>query len=159
MQIDAKIDIQTEKSRKMKKLMEQIIKFGVVGVLCFGIDFGIFYVLNNIVGVHYSIAAFFGFMISLIVNYILSMKYVFERKENADKRAEFIMFAILSAVGLVINEAILVGCVEGIYGRFIWIQNLITVGTAEVLAKLVATGVVMVYNFITRKIFIEKKEA
>ena len=30
----------------MKKLMEQIMKFGIVGVLSFGIDFGVYSILG-----------------------------------------------------------------------------------------------------------------
>lgn len=141
----------------MKKLMGQIIKFGIVGVICFGIDFAIFSFLNYVTDTGYMIAAFWGFVISVIVNYLLSMKYVFVRKEDMDRRKEFIVFVILSVIGLGLNEAIIYGCVDGIYRNWIWLQGLITVGLAEMGGKIVATGIVMVYNFITRKIFLEKK--
>ncbi len=141
----------------MKKLMEQIIKFGIVGVICFGIDFAIFSFLNYGIDTGYMMAAFWGFVISVIVNYLLSMKYVFVRKEEMDRRKEFIVFVILSVIGLGLNEVIIFGCVDGVYKNWIWLQGLITVGLAEMGGKIVATGIVMVYNFITRKIFLEKK--
>ena len=99
----------------MKKLLEQILKFGVVGVVCFVIDFVITMVMSTVLREIFSmgtsraalVAAFFGFVISVIVNYLLSMKYVFVRKEDMDRRKEFIIFVILSAFGLVLNEVII----------------------------------------------------
>ena len=102
----------------MKKLLEQILKFGVVGVVCFVIDFVITMVMSTVLREIFSmgtsraalVAAFFGFVISVIVNYLLSMKYVFVRKEDMDRRKEFIIFVILSAFGLVLNEVIIKVC-------------------------------------------------
>ena len=92
----------------MKKLLEQIIKFGIVGVICFIIDFAITTIPTYFFGQNtVYISAVFGFVISCIVNYLLSIKYVFTEKKDMDKRKEFIVFVILSAVGLVINELII----------------------------------------------------
>ena len=56
------------------KLLQQIIRFGFVGVLSFVVDFGVYNILCNLLGVHYLIAGVAGFVISVIVNYLLSMK-------------------------------------------------------------------------------------
>ena len=133
----------------MKKLIEQILKFGVVGVVCFLIDFLITMAL---------VGAFFGFTISVIVNYLLSMKYVFVRKEDMDRKKEFIIFTILSLIGLVINELIIKVSIDVLYENWTWLKNLIGPTTVTAAAKIVATAIVMVYNFITRKIFLEQKE-
>ena len=142
----------------MKKLIDQILKFGVVGIISTIIDFAVFSFLNYAVGIHYMTATFFGFTISLIANYILSMRFVFERRENLDRRVEFIAFGILSVIGLGLNEIIIYGCVDGIYNNVKGMQELISRGTAEMAGKIIATGIVMIYNFVTRKIFLEKKE-
>ena len=143
----------------MKKLVEQILKFGVVGFIAFFIDFGIFKLLSGVFGLHYLIANFFGFTISLIFNYVASMKFVFERKEDADRRTEFVIFTILSIIGLLLNELIIFICIEGIYHKTVVLAQYISNGMAETLGKIIATGIVMVYNFITRKIFLEKKSS
>lgn len=139
----------------MKKLINQIMKFGIVGVLAFLIDYGVFVFLANVLQINYLIANFFGFTLSLIFNYTMSMKFVFERKENADKKKEFITFAILSVIGLGLNELIILGCVDGIYLNSALLQEKIDIGLAKQAGKIIATGIVMVYNFISRKIFIE----
>ena len=140
----------------MKKLLDQIVKFGIVGFICFFIDFGVVMVLK-VIGVHYLVAGICGFLISVIANYILSFRFVFERKEDIDRRAEFVVFVALSAGGLLLNEAILWLCMEQVYAKWGWLNALITENLATAGAKIAATGVVMVYNFITRKIFLEKK--
>lgn len=141
----------------MKKLIEQMIKFGLVGVLCFMIDYGIYTGLC-LIGVHYLIAAFFGFVISVVVNYILSMKFVFTRKADLDRKKEFVIFVILSVFGLALNEIIIWLCYDGIYVNVPEIQTWMSATAAKLVGKLVATALVMVYNFITRKIYLESKE-
>lgn len=150
----------------MKKLIEQILKFGLVGIISFFIDFIITMITSNILirifNINISksalIGAFLGFTISVIVNYILSMRYVFQRKDNIDRKKEFIIFVILSTFGLLINELIIYFCIDIIYNNVLWLQSLINETIIIAGAKIIATAVVMVYNFITRKIFLEKKD-
>ena len=141
----------------MSNLLNQIVKFGFVGVLCFVIDFGL-YKLCNFIGVPYLISGFIGFTVSVIVNYLLSMKFVFERREDMSRKREFIIFVILSVIGLGINELLLFIGIDGIYFNSEVLRNLFSESMAETLVKLFATAMVMVYNFVTRKIFLEKKD-
>ena len=129
----------------MKKLMEQIVKFGFVGFLCFFIDYGLMVLLKERLGIHYLISSTISFTVSVIVNYILSITFVFETDKSKNKVGEFVIFVCLSVIGLGINEACMWFTVE-------------TLGIHYMLSKVGATAVVMVYNFISRKIFIEKKE-
>lgn len=146
----------------MKKLWEQIIKFGFVGGVCFLIDFaistGLFHLLSNVTSKNISTAVggFFGFTISVVINYILSMKFVFERKEDMSRKKEFVIFLILSLIGLGLNEAILLAC-RGIYEANAVLMNIFGDTYWFAVSKIVATAVVMIYNFISRKIFLEKK--
>lgn len=128
----------------MVKLIKQIIKFGFVGFLCFFIDYGIMVLLTEVFGVHYLLSSGISFCVSVIVNYILSVTFVFETDKKKNKLVEFVVFIILSTIGLGINEL----CMK-IGVDFIHIHYMIV--------KIGATAVVMVYNFVSRKIFIEKK--
>lgn len=125
----------------MKKLINQILKFGVVGGIAFVIDYGILFLLAKVIRLNELISAAISFIISLTFNYFLSTKWVFEAKKQTPK--EVIIFVLLSVVGLGINEL------------------LIYLGTKKLridvmIVKLFATAIVMVYNFITRKLIIEK---
>lgn len=141
----------------MKKLMEQILKFGVVGFFCFLIDFGLTAGLANFFGVHYLISKFLGFVVSAIVNYILSIKFVFTQKKEMDRKKEFTVFIILSAFGLLINEVVMYICIDGIYVHSEFLKGLISNELMVSISSVIATGIVMVYNFISRKLFLERK--
>ncbi len=149
---------------KNRSLIEQILKFGVVGGLSFLIDF-IVYTLIILVfsgGKDPSrpvvaLAALFGFVISLIFNYLTSMKFVFVHDEAMDRRKEFLIFAVLSVIGLLLNEAIILG-VLAVFDHAAFLQTELLWAYKEWIGKIIATGIVMVYNFVTRKIFIEKKQ-
>lgn len=141
----------------MKKLLEQIIRFGIVGLFCFFIDYGITTGLPYFFGVHYLVSKFFGFVISAVVNYILSIKFVFTNKKEMDKKKEFTVFLILSAIGLVINEIVIFICIDGVYRHNTLLQGYITDSQMLSIGAILATGVVMVYNFISRKLFLERK--
>ena len=152
----------------MKKMIEQMLKFGLVGVICFFIDYVIGLITLNVVmaiGVFgedsFSVGSQIGsalrFTVSVTVNYILSFKFVFERKEDMNRKAEFVVFIILSVVGLGLNQVIVWICTVPIYNQVAWIQKYLGYNLVYTAAKVIATAIVMVYNFITRKRFLEKK--
>lgn len=145
----------------MIDLIKQFLKFSIVGIISFFVDFIVTMVLYNIIfiatGFEYSelVGSFFGFIISVIVNYVLSMKYVFTRRDDLGKRQEFIIFIILSAIGLLLNLAIMWLLNHPLYDSFS-IFSKIPANLFVGATKIIATAVVMVYNFISRKIFLEK---
>ncbi len=126
----------------MKKLVVQILRFGVVGVLAFIVDYGILYFLTEYVHLYYLLSSIISFLISLVVNYILSIKWVFDVQKKQTVK-DVIIFAVLSTIGLLINSLVMYLSVElfSIY---------------YMIGKIIATFIVMVWNFITRKIFVEK---
>lgn len=140
----------------MNRLIEQMIKFGFVGVLCFLIDFCL-YKGCNAAGIPYLLSGLIGFTVSVVVNYILSMKYVFERREDLSRKKEFTAFVILSIGGLILNEVLLYVGVDGIYMHSAALRSLMKQNIAETVVKLGATAVVMIYNFVTRKLILEKR--
>ena len=126
------------------KLISQIIKFGFVGGTAFIIDAGLLFLLTNFCGFYYLISSSISFVVSVIYNYILSVKWVFNAKKDNNKVIEVIVFVSLSVVGLGINQVIM------------WIA-VDKLGIYYMLSKIMATLIVMVYNFVTRKLFIEQK--
>ena len=123
------------------KLFKQIIKFAVVGGLAFVIDYALLYSLTEFMNIHYLISSIISFTVSVIFNYILSIKWVFDVNKKQGTK-DFIIFVVLSTIGLGINSIIMYLMVDEMNIHYM-------------LSKLVATFIVMVYNFITRKIFIE----
>ena len=125
-----------------KKLFQQIFKFAIVGGLAFLIDYCLLFILTEFINIHYLISSIISFIVSLIFNYVLSIKWVFDVTKKQTYK-EIIVFVILSVIGLGINQLIMYVGVDKLSIHYMII-------------KLLATVIVMIWNFITRKIFIEK---
>lgn len=122
----------------------QIIKFGMVGGLCFLIDYGVMIFLTEVFNINYLISSGISFTVSVIVNYVLSMQFVFETEQDDSAMKKFIIFVVLSIIGLIINQILM------------WIL-VDKIGIFYMISKIGATVLVMVYNFVTRKLILEKK--
>lgn len=129
----------------MKKLLAQFMKFGVVGVIAFVIDYGLLALLTELFGINYLVSATISFTASVVLNYVASMRYVFTHKEGMSRRREFVIFVVLSVIGLLINNGCMWAGVE-------------LLGVHYLLTKIVATAIVMIWNFVTRKIFLDAGE-
>ena len=87
----------------------------------------------------------FGFVCGLIVNYILSILFVFNEKGNSKSTKGFIIFTVLSVIGLGIN----------ILGTFIGFDLL---HINQWLVKIIMTIIVLIYNYISKKLVLFKKK-
>ena len=131
------------KQNKNHSLKLQLVKFAVVGVIAAAVDVGVLVILKEIMGLGVLISSALSFSISVCVNYILSMAWVFDGK-NQNKFKEFIIFVVLSIGGLGINQLVL------------WFGiNVLSV--YYLVVKFMAMIIVPIYNFVTRKIFLESK--
>jgi len=126
----------------MKRLIAQIMKFGVVGVIAFVIDYGLMVLLTEVFGVPYLISATVSFSVSVIFNYFASMRYVFSHREGMSRRREFIIFVVLSVIGLGLNDL------------FMWV-GVSLIGIDYRVTKIAVTLIVMAWNFVTRKAFLD----
>ena len=71
-----------------------------------------------------------------------SMRYVFRHREGMSRRREFVIFIVLSVLGLIINDALM------------WVGTELA-GIDYRIVKLFATAVVMVWNFVSRKVLLD----
>ncbi|MFK8242191.1 MULTISPECIES: GtrA family protein [unclassified Facklamia] len=129
----------------MQKLIQQIVKFGIVGVIATLIDWAIFYFLFGTFHIWYLLAKTIAFAISTIFNYYLSMKYVFVSRFEAKERSrEFQLFVLLSLIGLLLTLGLMWLVVE-----------LLAINPA--IANILVAIVVMITNFVLRKLVLEKR--
>lgn len=123
--------------------MLQLIKFAIVGVIAACVDVGVLIAFKELLNADVLLSSAISFSVSVTVNYILSMSFVFKGKEQS-KLKEFFIFVLLSIGGLALNELIL------------WIGISFTT-VHYLVVKLLAMIIVPAYNFVTRKIFLEEK--
>ena len=86
-------------------------------------------------------------MVSVVFNYYASMHFVFKRRDDLSVKRELFLFVALSLVGLVINSVIM-----GIGTALLGDGPLAVTGV-----KAIATVVVALWNFCSRKHWLEAK--
>lgn len=116
----------------------QLFRYLFVGGAAFVVDFGSLYLLTKYAGLHYTLSATLSFILGLIVNYLLSIRWVFSQRKLQSRSAEFIVFAIIGIVGLGLNVAIIWFFTEHIRLHYL-------------VSKIVATVLVFLWNFAGRK--------
>lgn len=126
---------------KRDALLGQLWRYCITGGLAFVADFGIFAVLLYGAGLHYLLANLCGLVGGLVLNYMISVGWVFtacRRNFEREKRLEFFLFALIGILGVGINQFLmwlLVGCLE-------WNAPA---------SKIFAAAVVLMWNFGARK--------
>ena len=79
---------------KDTKLFIQIFRFGIVGLIAFIIDYSILIFCKEVLNLNVLLSSAIAFIISVIVNYILSVKWVFNVNNKNDSKRNFVLFII-----------------------------------------------------------------
>ena len=124
-------------------LIRQLIRFAIVGVIAALTDVGVLVILKEFFHLEVLLSSAISFAVSVTVNYILSMSFVF-KSSNSNRFQEFAIFVLLSIGGLGLNQLIL------------WFGVAFT-SLHYLVIKIIGMVIVPVYNFVTRKIFLESK--
>ena len=117
----------------MQDFFIKFIKFGIVGVSGVAVDFGITWICKEQLRMNQYVANSTGFMCAVISNYFLNRVWTFNSQDPAIAM-QFGKFLLVALVGLVLNNAIIYLLNERYKVKFYS-------------SKLVATGVVMLWNF------------
>lgn len=138
-------------SKKIKVLW-QVAKFGLVGVLNTAIDFGVLNLLilqtNFTTGTGLGLINVPSFSLAIINSYFWNRKWVFEEA----KEGNFLTFAVITTIGLLINTLVVVVITTFIPPIFVSSPTL----WANI-AKAFATAFSMVWNFAGYKLIVFKK--
>ena len=151
---------------KHKDLLSEIFRFLLVGGLATVVDFIIYELCRFVIfsglsnNINLVLATSLGFIFGNIVNYILSIVFVFKGAKEDKSTQTFKSFMIFTIIG-VIGLGIKVGVQTG--GNYV--MNLMFTATSnfwiwfiDTFVYCVATLIVLVWNYIGRKIFIFKGE-
>ena len=117
----------------------QLFRYVFVGGSAFIVDFFFLYFFSDICGIYYLISAVLSFIISVMVNYLLSTKWVFNQDNIDNKILEFNLFILISAVGLLFTEILLY--------FFTDILNIY-----YLISKIIAAVIVLFWNFLARRV-------
>lgn len=132
------------KDKETQKLLIKIFKFVIVGGIATIISGIIFFLCDHFLKTSVLISNTIAFTISVIYNFWASCKYVFEVDKDKTKTKIFTEFILFALLGYFLTELLL------------WLMADV-LKWSHMLAWFIATAIVMVFNFVTRKIFLEKK--
>jgi putative flippase GtrA len=123
----------------MNDLLIKFVKFGVVGVSGVIVDFGTTWLLKEKVRLNKYVANSTGFACAVVSNYLLNRWWTFH-SSDPDVGAQFAKFTAVALVGLAMNNAIIYYLTE-------------RKGTKFYMAKAIATGIVVLWNFGANYVF------
>lgn len=116
----------------------QFFRYIFVGGTAFVVDFFFLYFFSDICGIYYLISAILSFIISVLVNYLMSTKWVFNQDNIENKVLEFNLFIIISTIGLGFTEVLLYFFTD-------------ILGLYYLISKIISAIIVLFWNFMARR--------
>lgn len=146
-------------TRRLVKLIRQFSKFVLIGFLNTAIDFTILNLLMWLTGIYKGRWIFLlnviSFSVAVVNSYLWNKFWVFKAREADQTKeivSEFSQFIVIAVIGMIINSSIVFSITTFIPPVFglnpqIWAN----------LAKALATGVSLLWNFTGYKLIVFKK--
>lgn len=125
----------------MNENIRQFVIYLFVGACATIVEWVVFYVLRHPIYIHYMLATTIAFILSTFANWLIGKWLLFRQKQNVWK--ELMKIYATSAAGLLMNLLIM------------WIA-IDLIGIQDMIAKIIATGMVFFWNFLVRKLLIYK---
>jgi putative flippase GtrA len=117
----------------------QLFRYVFVGGTAFLVDFFFLYFFSDVCGIYYLISAVLSFIISVLVNYVMSTRWVFNQDNIENKVLEFNLFILISTIGLVFTEILLYFFTD-------------IIGLYYLIAKIISAIIVLFWNFLARRV-------
>ena len=117
----------------------QLFRYIFVGGTAFVVDFFFLYFFSDICGIYYLISAVLSFIISVLVNYVMSTRWVFNQDNIENKVLEFNLFILISTIGLGFTEILLYFFTD-------------IVGFYYLISKIISAIIVLFWNFLARRL-------
>ena len=139
-----------------KGRMAEAIRFALTGGVCFLVELAVLILLKEKLGIDTLIATPIAFLVSVILNYLLCVVWVFRGAKNKGAGAKA-GFLITSLIGLGLNELLMLlfrltlgedTVILTLAGRQI---------SMYVLNKCLATLIVMIWNYFSKRAVLYRK--
>lgn len=130
-------------------IIKQFISYFFVGGIAAVVEWVLFAIFANVMGINYIFATCLAFVFSTAANWILGRIWTFKdnkKYENKKTKELFLVFAV-SAIGLLFNMVLMY--------LFVTILSFDT-PILKTISKIISTGIVFFWNFFIRKLVIYK---
>ena len=135
----------------------EALRFAVTGGICFLIEFAALVGLRDGLGLDTLIATPAAFLISVIVNYAMCVRWVFPAA-GEQRNAARLGFLLTSVMGLLLNEGLML-LFRTVFGED---GVLLTAGgfslAQYMVNKVLATLIVMIWNYFTKRWILYRKD-
>jgi len=115
----------------------RLIKYFFVGGAAAAVDIGLFSLFANVLNFPWFPVSICTFLLATLVNYLLSIRFVFESGVRHRKHVEIMGVFAISALALLVNQVVLYIAIE-------WL------GWHLIFSKIIATGTVFFWNYFGR---------
>ncbi len=133
----------------IKKLFEEVLHFGIIGVINTLLGFFLIMVFYNVLHLNYWVASATSYVIGSIFSYFANKKLTFKVQENS--REYVIKFALNITICYLLAYGIARPLVRSVLSEYS--QTIV-----ENVAIVMGTGIFIVFNFIGQKFFVFKNK-
>lgn len=100
----------------------QIIKYGIVGTIGTIINLSVLYVLTEYFKIYYIFSEIIGFLIGIVINYLINKRWTFKENIKSDIFLKYIKYTSICTFTLILNLIILFVLVEFFYIWYIFAE-------------------------------------
>ena len=140
----------------MRERVPELIRFTVAGFVSFAAELLTFVLMKKVYGIDTLVAVPVAFVLAVAINYLMCVLWVFQGAAHQSRKSR-VAFFLTSAVGLALNELLM------LLFRIVWGEEQVLVSMFSfsvrlyVMNKIIATGIVMIWNYFTKRMILTQK--
>lgn len=143
--IFSKVFKRKSKLEKFYYKNEEFIKYCLISLVCTGILYLVFFIVNKLTNGNYLLANFLSYTISFTILFIWDQKLFRSRPiRRKDRMVQIFSFIIIRLIGFPLDSFVL----------HVFISNF---NMENMVAKVVSSMIMFMYNYVTNKLFIFRK--
>lgn len=127
--------------RPTSSIVTQVLRYVFSGLTAFVVDFSIMMLLHECFNIDTIIAATFGFCAGLVITYVMSIKWIFDKRKISNSYVEFLIFALIGGIGIVLT-----------YFIMLILSNIVPLHYT--LLKIVTSVIITIFNFVAKKLLL-----
>lgn len=141
----------------MSQSFKELVKYGLVGLVGLGVDWGAFFLFRDVLGINYIASHVFSSILAITNNFILNSYFTFKATDKIWQRGA--SFFGIAGIGLIIGSTLLPVFVQLIgltLSYFDW--AVLSPKITQNMAKLAITVIIAFLQFFLNKYFTFKKK-
>ena len=138
---------------QLRKKHAQKIRYGLVGIANTVLDFGLLFIFVNVFGIDKIVANYFSTGVAMIFSFYANRHYAFKQTEGK-QQTQFVLFVVVTVIGMWVIQPLVIWSVTSAVDSFVSNHSL-----QLFIAKVIATGASLVWNYIFYSRLVFKKNA